>query len=142
MSVSEFTAEQFTEIREEFRGYMAELVEKRRAEPSEDLMSAMVEAREERDRLSEIELIDMGQVLLVAGHEVTAAQLSNFLLVLRQHPDRLAELRADRTLLPDAVEELSRYVALSGIATFRAMPRRTSRWAARWSARASRCWRH
>ena len=118
MSASELTAEQFKKVREDFRGYMAGLVETRRAEPSDDLMSAMIEARDERDRLSEIELIDMGQALLVAGHEATAAQLSNFLLVLFRHPDRLAELRADRALLPAAVEELSRYVALGGIATF------------------------
>ena len=76
-------------------------------------MSALIQARDEHDRLSELELIDMCLGLLVAGHETTASHIPNFLLVLQAHPERLAELRADLDLIPAAVEELMRFTPLS-----------------------------
>jgi cytochrome P450 len=81
--------------------------------PADDLMTALIEARDEHDRLSELELIDMCLGLLVAGHETTASHIPNFVVVLQAHPERLAELRADLDLVPAAVEELMRFTPLS-----------------------------
>lgn len=118
MSTSSITAAEFETVRADFRAYIAELIEERRAEPTDDLMTALIEARDERDRLSEIELVDLCLGILVAGHETTATQLPNFVYVLLEHPARLAELRLDLSLLPAAVEELMRFVPLGAGAGF------------------------
>jgi len=86
----------------------------KRARPAEDLMTALIAARDQADRLSEQELTVMGCTLLVAGHETTANQISLSLLVLLNHPAELGKLRADPGLIPGAVEELLRYTRLSG----------------------------
>jgi cytochrome P450 len=92
---------------------MGGLIAQRRAAPADDLMTALIEARDEHDRPSELELIDMCNGLLVAGHETTASHLPNSVHVLLARPERLAELRADLDLTPAAVEELMRFVPLS-----------------------------
>jgi cytochrome P450 len=88
--------------------YLAELVTSKRAEPGEDLLSDL--ARDED--LSIEELVGMAFLLLLAGHETTANMLSLGTFALLEHPDQLAELRADRELFPDAVEELMRYLSV------------------------------
>ncbi|HEY2062670.1 MAG TPA: cytochrome P450 [Amycolatopsis sp.] len=88
--------------------YLAELVMGKRAEPGEDLLSDL--ARDED--LSIEELVGMAFLLLLAGHETTANMLSLGTFALLEHPDQLAELRADRELFPDAVEELMRYLSV------------------------------
>ncbi|RSM46463.1 cytochrome P450 [Amycolatopsis balhimycina DSM 5908] len=113
LSTNRTTAEQFAANREEFREYMSGLIAARRAAPADDLMTALIEARDEHDRLSELELTDMCLGLLVAGHETTASHIPNFVVVLLAHPERLAELRADLDLMPAAVEELMRFTPLS-----------------------------
>lgn len=113
LSTNTTTAEQFTANREGFREYMSGLIAARRAAPADDLMTALIEARDEHDRLSELELVDMCNGILVAGHETTASHLPNFVHVLLAHPERLAELRADLDLMPAAIEELMRFVPLS-----------------------------
>jgi cytochrome P450 len=112
MSTSKTTAEEFMINREHFREYMSGLIEQRRREPADDLMTALIAARDEHDKLSELELIDLCNGILIAGHETTASQLPNFIYVLLENPDRLAELRADLSLLPAAVDELTRFVPL------------------------------
>ncbi|MFE7427123.1 cytochrome P450 [Streptomyces sp. NPDC057545] len=112
LSTSSLTAEEFDRNREELRSYMAELIAQHRAEPRDDLMTALIEARDGRDRLSELELIDLCVGILVAGHETTASQIPNFVLTLLDHPDQLARLRAEPELVPNAVEELLRFVPL------------------------------
>lgn len=92
--------------------YFVRLIALKRAEPSGDLMTALIAARDEEDRLSEEELTTMGCALLIGGHETTANQINLSLLVLLEHPDQLARLRADTDLIPAAVEELMRYVSL------------------------------
>ncbi|MGW4210818.1 cytochrome P450 [Lentzea sp. NPDC004789] len=113
LSTNKTTAEQFAADQKGFREYMSGLIAARRAVPRDDLMTALIEARDEHDRLSELELVDMCNGLLVAGHETTASHLPNFVVVLLTHPDRLAELRADLGLMPAAVEELMRFTPLS-----------------------------
>ncbi|NED92761.1 cytochrome P450 [Streptomyces sp. SID11233] len=112
LSTSSLTAEEFEASRAELRSYMAGLIELHRQEPQDDLMTALIEARDGGDRLSELELIDLCVAVLVAGHETTASQIPNFVLTLLDHPDQLARLRAEPELVPSAVEELLRFVPL------------------------------
>ncbi|MET9655446.1 cytochrome P450 [Streptomyces sp. NPDC006510] len=112
LSTSSLTAEEFEASREELRAYMAGLIDQHRRSPQDDLMTALIEARDGGDRLSELELIDLCVGILVAGHETTASQIPNFVLTLLDHPDQLARLRAQPELVPNAVEELLRFVPL------------------------------
>ncbi len=89
--------------------YIRKLVRKRRAEPRDDLLSALVEAHEAGDRLSEDELLAMVSLLLIAGHETTVNLIGNGMLALMEHPEQLDRLRSDPTLIKPAVEELLRY---------------------------------
>ncbi|MFC9690334.1 cytochrome P450 [Kribbella sp. NPDC056951] len=86
-----------------------ELIEVKRKEPADDLLSALIAVREDGDRLSEDELTSMIFLLMSAGHETTSNLISNGTYALLQHPDQLALLRAEPERLPAAVEELLRY---------------------------------
>ena len=90
-------------------GYLSEIIAARRAEPRDDLISAMVLAQEEDDALSDAELLATSNLLLIAGHETTTNLIGNGLLALLREPDQLARLRGDLDLLPTAIEELLRY---------------------------------
>jgi cytochrome P450 len=94
---------------DEFIAYLDDLFAARRADPKEDLVSALVQAEEAGDRLSQNELYGMAVLLIVAGHETTVSLITNSALALLTHPATLAEVRADPTLLPSAVEELLRF---------------------------------
>jgi pimeloyl-[acyl-carrier protein] synthase len=89
--------------------YFRDLIPERRQTPRDDLLSLLIAAEEQGDRLSEGELLITCLLLFVAGHETTVNLIGNGLLALLNHPDELAKLRADLTLLPGAVEELLRY---------------------------------
>jgi cytochrome P450 len=89
--------------------YIAELVAHRRREPADDLLSALVHAEADGDRLSAAELEAMIANLLNGGHETTRSLLSIAVALLVAHPDALAALRADPGLVPGAVEEVLRY---------------------------------
>jgi cytochrome P450 len=91
--------------------YLYELVSRKRAEPADDLLSDL--ARDED--LSLEELTGMAFLLLLAGHETTANMLALGTFALLEHPDQLAELRANPELIPDAVEELLRYLAVGDV---------------------------
>jgi cytochrome P450 len=101
--------EQAVRHTQEFVEYLDELFARRRAEPTDDLVSALVRAEDEGDHLSENELYSMVVLLIVAGHETTVSLITNSVLALLSNPDQLAELRADPSLMPSAVEELLRY---------------------------------
>ncbi|WP_212912686.1 cytochrome P450 [Streptomyces sp. TS71-3] len=94
---------------EEFSGYLAGLIAERRARPGDDLVSALIAAHDDEDRLSELEMVSTCALLLNAGHEATVHTTSGGWWTLFRHPDQLAALRADPSLLPTAVEELMRY---------------------------------
>ncbi|SES45038.1 cytochrome P450 [Lentzea albida] len=98
--------------------YFVELVAKRRAHPTDDLMGALVAARDNDDRLSEDELVRFGITLLVAGHETTANMLANSVITLFEHPDAMKSLQDDPEKLPNAIEELLRYIPLGSGAGF------------------------
>ncbi len=90
-------------------GYVRELVADRRSTPRDDLLSDLVHAEAEGDRLSEAELEAMVANLLNGGHETTRSLLSIALAVLLAHPDQLELLRGDPGLVPGCVEEVLRY---------------------------------
>ncbi|MEU0739847.1 cytochrome P450 [Streptomyces sp. NPDC006134] len=90
--------------------YIAELVEDKRQRPGDDLLSALMHGSgDDGDRLSHEELVGMAWLLLVAGHETTVNLISNGVLALLTHPEQLAALRADASLIDNAVEEVLRY---------------------------------
>ena len=92
-----------------FLAYLADISEQRREDPREDLLSALVQAEEAADRLSEIELYSMLMLLIVAGHETTVNLIGNGVVTLIQYPEQLALLRANPSLIGGAIEELLRY---------------------------------
>jgi len=94
---------------QELFGYLSDVIAARRAEPRDDLISAMVLAQEEHDALTDGELLATSNLLLIAGHETTTNLIGNGLLALLREPHELARLRSDMTLLPTAIEELLRY---------------------------------
>ncbi|MEU5411284.1 cytochrome P450 [Streptomyces clavifer] len=93
----------------EFSAYLRGLIGARRADPGTDLISALIAAHDEGDRLTEQEIISTCVLLLNAGHEATVNATVNGWWTLFRHPEQLAALRADHGLLPTAVEELLRY---------------------------------
>jgi cytochrome P450 len=96
-------------------GYFGALIEIKRARPADDLISALIAARDDSDRLSEQELTVMCCTLLIGGHETTANQINLSLLLLFDHPGQVATLRVDPGLIPGAVEELLRCSRLGGL---------------------------
>ncbi|MFE9255638.1 cytochrome P450 [Streptomyces sp. NPDC006879] len=111
LNPSEETARRAVRASEEFSGYLREMITRRRAEPGEDLVSALIAAHDEEDRLSEQEMVSTCVLLLNAGHEATVNTTVNGWWTLLRHPEQLAELRADPTDegLSTAVEELMRF---------------------------------
>jgi cytochrome P450 len=103
----------------ELFAYFGRLIAVKRSQPTNDLTSALIAARDDADRLSEDELTVLCCTLLIGGHETTANQINLSLLLLRDHPAELAKLRADPSLIPSAVEELLRFSRLGGLAPAR-----------------------
>lgn len=89
--------------------FFAGLLARKRAEPADDLLSAMIAVRDEEDRLSEDELMSLAFLILFAGYENTVHLIGNATLALLTAPAQLAALRADPARLGPAVEELARY---------------------------------
>jgi cytochrome P450 len=112
------TEQELREAREAMHGYYTSLLAAKRRSPSDDLLSALVTARDD-ESLSEPELIALVYLLLTAGHETTVNLIANGTLALLTHPGELARLRDDASLLPSAVEELLRYASPLNHATER-----------------------
>lgn len=90
-------------------GYVRDLIELRRAEPGNDILTRLIQAHDDSDRLSDTELITMVLTLMIAGHETTAHLIGNGVLALLTHPGQLALLQADPALAAAAVQELLRW---------------------------------
>lgn len=118
ISTTKYTEEVAAKHRASLAAYMAGLIADHRENPRDDLIGDLVAARDEEDRLSERELQTMLSGILVGGFETTATQITNFVYVLLTHPEQLAALRADLDRIPQAVEELLRFVPLSIGTTF------------------------
>ena len=93
----------------DFSDYIVNLVAEKRRHPQDDLISQLIQAETEEDRLSEQELLSMVGLLIFAGHETTSNLIGIGTLVLLDHPEQLARLKADMSLIPSAVEELLRF---------------------------------
>jgi cytochrome P450 len=114
--------ERFAVGMRDFIAYLHALFDARRADPRDDLVTALLEAEDGGDTLSEQELFSMVVLLIIAGHETTVSLIGNAVLALLDHPAQLAKLQADPSLVPAAVEELLRYEA--------PVERALNRWAA------------
>ncbi|MCU1626483.1 MAG: cytochrome [Pseudonocardia sp.] len=93
----------------ELTEYLSGLVDAHERAPADDLLSALISARDAGDSLSHDEVIATGVLLLFAGHETTTNLIGNGLLALLRHPDQRARLAADPPLIGGAVDELLRY---------------------------------
>ena len=102
-----------------FMHYLRKLFEQRRADPRDDLTTALVEAEDAGTTLSEDELLAMVVLLLVAGHETSANLIASGTLALLQHPDQMERLKHNPSLIKLAVEELLRYTSPLDMATER-----------------------
>ncbi|MEU6660811.1 cytochrome P450 [Streptomyces sp. NPDC046821] len=98
--------------------YIGGLIAQKRAEPADDLLSELIAARDEGDRLTEEELVVFGYTLLGAGFDSSASQIANSVLALiEHHPDQWRWLRQNPDRVADATEELLRAVNLFGTDT-------------------------
>src|SRR5690348_8673039 len=109
LNPSQDTARKAVRASVEFSAYLRELIAERRRRPGDDLISGLIAAHDEGDRLSEQEMISTAVLLLNAGHEATVNATVNGWYALFSNPAQLAALRADHSLVPAAVEELMRY---------------------------------
>ncbi|MFF8906274.1 cytochrome P450 [Streptomyces olivaceoviridis] len=109
LNPSEETAARAVRASVEFSDCLRELIAARREEPGDDLISGLIAAHDEGDRLTEQEMISTAVLLLNAGHEATVNATVNGWWALFRNPDQLAALRADHSLIPSAIEELMRY---------------------------------
>lgn len=103
--------EEFGVVTTEMDNYLTELIAQRRAAPQDDLITRLVEAEVDGERLTQPEILGLFQLLIVGGQETTVNLIANAMLCFLEHPDQLARLRAAPELLPAAIEEVLRYRA-------------------------------
>ena len=114
MTSSGHTVEELIDAHGQLTAYLADMIAKRRVEPTDDILGALVAARDDDPTvITEGELQSLLMAILVAGYETTANQLGKFVLCLLERPDQLHVLRQHPDLMANAVEELMRYVPLS-----------------------------
>ncbi|MGN4740654.1 cytochrome P450 family protein [Bacillus cereus group sp. MYBK227-1] len=94
---------------EKFIQYIEALLNEKRLNPDADLISELVQTKEQEDKLSNNELLSTIWLLIIAGHETTVNLISNGVLALLQHPEQMNLLRENPSLIPSAVDELLRY---------------------------------
>lgn len=92
-----------------FSEYLVQLVAEKRQHPQDDLISQLILIEEEGDRLDESELLSMIGLLIFTGHETVSSFISTGTLMLLDHPEQMAKLKADLSQVPSAVEELLRF---------------------------------
>lgn len=93
----------------ELEQYLTQVINQRRASPREDLISALIAAEVDGEKLSEPDLVQFCKLLLVAGNETTTNLIGNAVLTLLEHPDQFALLRENPALIPSAIEEVLRF---------------------------------
>ncbi len=102
-----------------FMGYLKKLIKERHIHPKDDLITALVQAKEGSDSLSEDEILAMIFLLLSAGHETTVNLIGSGTLALLEYPDQLEKLRNEPVFIKPAIEELLRFVCPAEMATER-----------------------
>ena len=95
----------------QFAGYLRRLIRSKRAALQDDLLSALIMAEQDGQKLTEDELVAMIFLLLIAGHETTVNLIGNGTLALLDHPDQMQQLRSDPQLMKSAVEEMLRFTS-------------------------------
>jgi cytochrome P450 len=93
----------------EMRAYFQQAISDRRKQPRDDLLTALVQAEDERQVLTAIEVLAMAMLILLAGNETTMNLLSNTILALRAHPAEMDRVRRDASVIPQLLEETLRY---------------------------------
>jgi len=102
-------AKEFLAVTAEMGPYLTDMIGRRQTEPKDDLLTRLVAAEVDGERLTHEEILGFFQLLVVGGQETTANLINNAVLCLVEHPDELARLRAAPGLLPAAIEEVLRY---------------------------------
>jgi cytochrome P450 len=98
-------------------GYMTELVARKKNAPADDMISRLLTDRVATGELTQGALTDLALLLLGAGHAASAAMITIGTALLLRHPDQLDRLRADRSHVPGAIEEMLRYLAVADLTT-------------------------
>ena len=98
-----------SQAQEELAAYFSQVIEQRRREPKDDLISALLAAELDGERLSTYDIQATGLLLLIAGHVTTTNLIGNTVLCLTEHLEAFEELRATPALIPNALEEVLRY---------------------------------
>lgn len=106
----------------ELRAYVHELIERRRAEPGDDLISGMLEVAAEGGAYTDEELLDLVYMLLIGGYDTPASQLASIMYTLLSHPGQARLLRENPEIVPQAVDELLRFVPLVSHTVFARYP--------------------
>ncbi len=99
----------FHAVTAEMDEYVGEMIRERRARPANDLMTGLIQAEVDGERLTQNEILGFFQLLVVGGQETTANLISNAVLCLLENPGQLSQLRGRMELLPAAIEEVLRY---------------------------------
>jgi cytochrome P450 len=105
---SEELFEEVVPVLRDMNSYLLGQIRERRGRPTEDLIGRLVSAEVDGRRLDDEEIVGFAGVLLLAGHVTTTALLGNAVLTLDRHPDAAAQVRADRDLVPNMLEEVLR----------------------------------
>ena len=103
------TIAEYRAVTTEMRDFLPELIARRRAARQNDLLTRLIEAEVDGERLTQEEILGFVQLLLVGGQETTANLINNSILCFIENPDQLARLRESPQLLPAAIEEVLRY---------------------------------
>ncbi|CAM3340206.1 cytochrome P450 [Mycobacterium frederiksbergense] len=122
LAVPIFTSTDATEIQpaqRELTALLTDVIAAKRSQPGDDVLSDLIRRRDDGDQLSEEELLGTAFLLIIAGFDTTVNLIGNGTLELLRHPDQLSALRADRTLLPGAIEEILRFESPLNTATVR-----------------------
>ena len=112
MNVGDITEEDKVQIRRsiaDFRAYFKEAIEYCRQRPGDNLLSDLVRAEEEQQRLTSEEILSLAILIIAAGNETTTNLISNTVTALFRHPDILATVRANPALVPGLLDEMLRY---------------------------------
>ena len=91
--------------------FLRELIDRKRENPGKDMLTGLIQAEEEGQKLTEDEIVSMVFLIIAAGYQTTVHLITNGVIALLQHPDQLAKLRANPDLIDSAVEEILRFTS-------------------------------
>ncbi|MDG5472213.1 cytochrome P450 [Jeotgalibacillus sp. ET6] len=119
LAASDNLTTDFAEDVEDFIAYLSQLFEDRKEQPQDDLISKLLQAEEEGEKLNRDELYSMIVLLIIAGHETTVNLIANTMFALFEHPDQLKAVQEDHSLIEPAIEEGLRFYSPVDFSTAR-----------------------